>query len=285
MGNKIRTRSIISLTSILFLFIYLTAVADGFIDSRSVTIEAGYDSDKSKTLYIDSELGLNTGYWIYLAAQKNYVKSVDGINLDSRSYLAGFGNDNGAQLSYDLIYENWGNPGDIDTDALRASISWTHGDMALRIMPQYREFSLASVNNNETVSFSERGLGGGIYFSGINDWILYMERYEYNFSKNPDFLNDFSVIDKLTFTATSLASGLYDHETVVGISRWLDPVDIKAQYIRDKSAIDKSLEHTIEVYLDYYFSNNLIPYLRIGRASYSGISPLWFGNLGLQYIW
>lgn len=285
MSNKIRTSLTVSLMSVLLLSMNRTAVADGLIDSRSITMEAGYDSDKTKTLYIDTELGLSSGYWVYLAAQKNYVKSVDSIDLDSRSYIAGFGNDNGDQWGYDITYENWGNPDDIDTDALRATITWTHSDLALSIMPQYREISLASVNNGDSVSFNERGLGGGIYFTGINDWILYMERYQYSFSKNPDFLDDFGVTDRLTFTATSLASGLYDHGTVVGISRWLDPIDITFQYTRDKSAIDKNLEHTIEAHLDYYFTNNVVPYLRIGRASFSGLSPLWFGNLGLQYSW
>ena len=56
---------------LLVLLLYRPAIADGFIDSRSVTVEAGYDSDSAKTWYIDTQLGLSSGYWIYLAAQKN----------------------------------------------------------------------------------------------------------------------------------------------------------------------------------------------------------------------
>ena len=170
--------------------VYRPAIADRLIDSRSVTVEAGYDSDESKTWYIDTQLGLSSGYWIYLAAQKYDVGSVDGFDLDSRSYFAGFGSDPESEWSYDLTYENWGNSDDIDTDALRATITWTRGDWAFSIKPQYREVDLAGVDNGDSFSFNERGLGGGVQYSGIEDWVLFLERYEYHFSKDPDFLED-----------------------------------------------------------------------------------------------
>jgi hypothetical protein len=284
-GSKVGICYAASLVAVFCLLVYRSAIADGFIDSRSVTVEAGYDSDKSKTWYIDTQLEFSSGYWIYLAAQKNDVGSDDGFDLDSRSYFAGFGSDPEAEWSYDLTYENWGNPDDIDTDALRATITWTRRDWAFSIMPQYREIDLAGVDNGNSFSFNERGLGAGVQYSGIEDWALYLERYEYHFSKDPDFLEDIGVTDSLTFTATSLASGVYDYETVLGIRRWLDPVKITLQYTQDKSAIDNSLVKTTEAHVDYYLSDKVIPYLRIGRASFPGFSPLWFGNLGLQFVW
>jgi hypothetical protein len=262
-----------------------SAMADGLIVSRSVTVEAGYDSDETKTWYVDTQLGLGSGYWIYLAAQKNDVGSEDGIDLDSWSYFTGFGSDPEAEWRYDLTYEYWGNPGDIDTNALRATITWTRGNWAFSAMPQYREIDLDGEDNEDSISFNERGLGAGVQYSGMEDWMLYLERYEYRFSKDPDFLDDTGVTDNLTFTATSLASGLYDHETVLGIGRWLDSVYIALQYTRDKSAIDNGLIHTTEAQVDYYHSDKLIPYLRIGRATFPGVSPLWFGNIGLQFGW
>jgi len=274
-----------TLVAVLYSLVYRPAIADGLIDSYSVTVEAGYDSDKSKSWYVDTQLGLSSGYWIYLAAQKNDVGSEDGFDLDSRSYFAGFGSDPDAEWSYDLTYENWGNPGDIDTDALRATITWMRGDWSFSIMPQYREIDLSGVDNVNSFSFNERGLGAGVQYLGIEDWVLYLERYEYRFSKDPDFLEDIGVTDNLTFTATSLASGLYDYETVLGISHWLNPVYITLQYTQDKSAIDNSLVKTTEAHVDYYLSDKVVPYLRIGRASFSGFSPLWFGNLGIQFIW
>jgi len=260
------------------------AMADKIIVSRNVTVESGYDSDETKTWYIDTQLGLSTGYWIYLAAQKDDVESEDDFDLDSRSYFAGFGNDPESERSYDLTYENWGNPGDIDTDALRATITWSRGDWAFSILPQYREITLASVGNGDSFSFNEQGLGASVKYSGT-DWELNLERNEYRFSKDPDFLEDTVVTDNLTFTATSLASGVYDYGTVLGIGRRLDPVHILLQYTREKSAIDNTLIKTIETHVDYYISDDVIPYLRIGRASFSGFSPLWFGNLGLQFSW
>ena len=265
--------------------VFQPAMADGFIESRSLTVEAGYDSDKSKTWYIDTQLGFRSGYWVYLAAQKNDVRSEDGFDPDSRSYFAGFGSDPEAEWSYGLIYEDWGNPGDIDTDALRATLTWARGDWALSIMPQYRKLDLSGQDNSGSVSFNERGLGAGVQYLGIEDWVLYVEHYEYRFSKDPDFLEDIDVTDSLTLTATSLASGLYDNETVLGIGYWLEPVYIAYQYTRDRSAIDNSLVQINEAQIDYYLSDAIVPYLRIGRASSPGFSPLWFGNLGLQFSW
>jgi hypothetical protein len=259
-------------------------MADGLFVSRTVTVEAGYDSDETKTWYIDTQLGLGTGYWIYLAAQKYDVKSEDDFDLDSRSYFAGFGSDPEFEWSYDLTYENWGNPGDIDTDALRATITWTRGDWAFSIMPQYREITLSGVDNGDSFSFNEQGMGASVKYSGT-DWVLNLERNEYHFSKDPDILEDTIVTDNLTFTATSLASGVYEYGTVLGIERRLDPVHILLQYTREKSAIDNTLIKTIETHVDYYISDDVIPYLRIGRASFPGFSPLWFGNLGLQFSW
>jgi hypothetical protein len=274
-----------SLAATLCLPVCRPAIADGLIDSRSVTVEAGYDSDSAKTWYIDTQLGLSSGYWIYLAAQKNDIGSFYGIDLDSRSYFAGFGSDPEAEWSYDLTYEDWGNSDDIDTDALRATITWTRGDWAFSLMPEYREIDLAGVDSGDSFSFNERGLGGGVQYSGIEDWVLYLEQYEYDFSKDPDFLEDVVVTDRLTFTAVSLASGFYDYETVLGIGRWLDPVYITLQYTRDKSAIDNDLIKTTEVHVDYYHSAELTPYIHVGRASFPGFSPLWFGNIGLQFSW
>jgi hypothetical protein len=261
------------------------AVADKLIDTHSVIVEAGYDTDETETLYIDTQFGFNSVYWIQLAAQKNNVKSEYGSTMDSRSYFLGFGYDYGAQWSYDLTYENWGNPGDIETNALRTTVTGLHDVWALSVMPQYRKIDLAGTNNGDNFTFNERGLGVGVEYSGLEDCALYIEHYNYNFSRNPDRLEDRDVTESLTFTAISLASGFYEHETVLGIERWLNPVNITFQYTRDKSAIDNTHIKTTEAYLDYYLSDSLIPYLRIGRASFSGISPLWFGNLGLQIIW
>jgi len=267
------------------LLAYRPAIADGLVESRTITVEAGYDSDKSKTWYLEFQLGLSSGYWIYLAAQNNDVASEDGFKFDSRSYIAGFGSDPDAKFNYDITYENWGNPGLFDTDALRATITWVPGDWAFYIMPQYRQIDLANIDNNDSISFSERGLGAGVRYAGIPDWTLYLEQYEYRFSKDPDFLNDIGVTDNLTYTATSLESGLYDYETVLGISRWLAPANITLQHIRDKSAIDNSIVKTSEAEVDYYVSDAFVPYLRVGRASFRGYSPLWYGNIGLQFTW
>lgn len=274
-----------ALVSASFPLVPRSAMADGLIVSRSVTADAGYDSDKSKTWYIDAQLGLSSGYWAYLAYQKYDVVSEDGFDLDSRSYFAGFGSDTDAEWSYGLIYEDWGNPDDIDTDALRATITWTRGNWAFSIMPQYRNIDLAGVENGDSFSFIERGLGLGVQYSGIEDWLMYLERHEYQFSKDPDFLEDSIVTDRLTYTATSLASGFYDYETMLGIGYWLDPVNISLQHTWDRSAIDNSLIQTTETFVDYYFSDMIIPYLRIGRATAPGFSSLWFGNLGLTFSW
>ena len=261
------------------------AMASGFIDWRSVILEAGYDSDETKTWYIDTQLGFNKGYWIWMAAQKNNVESEFDTDLDSRSYFVGFGHDSGARWNYDLTYENWGNPGDIETNALRAAISFIQGDWVLSAMPQYREIDLEGKNNSDDFSFNERGLGMRVEYSGIEAWVLYLEYYDYNFSKKPDRLEDIDVIEGLTFTATSLASGFYDRDAVLGIGHWVEPFNITLQYTRDKSAIDNGHIKTTEAHIDYYPSDNIIPYLRIGRASFPGFSPLWFGNIGLQIIW
>jgi len=283
-GRNAGICELVTLMAASFLLATQFAMADGLIVSRTVTVESGYDSDETKTWYIDTLLGLSTGYWIYLAAQKDDVESEDDFDLDSRSYFAGFGSDPGSEWSYDLTYENWGNPGDIDTDALRATITWTRGDWAFSIMPQYREITLANVDNGDSFSFNEQGVGASVKYSGT-DWELNLERNEYHFSKDPDSLEDTGVTDNLPFPATSLASGVYDHGTVMGIGRRLDPVNILLQYTREKSAIDNTLVETIETHVDYYISDDVIPYLRIGRASFPGFSPLWFGNLGLQVSW
>ena len=141
------------------------------------------------------------------------------------------------------------------------------------------------IADENSVSFSERGLGGGVRYVGISDWTLYLEQYEYRFSKDPDFLNDIGVTDSLTYTATFLESGLYDYETVLGISRWLAPANITLQYVRDKSAIDNSIVKTTEAEVDYYVSDTFVPYLRVGRASFRGYSPLWYVYSGLQFAW
>ena len=289
MEAPIGSTAAISLTVFLIsaccLLSYRSAIAEGLIESRTITVEAGYDSDKSKTLYLDFQLGLNSGYWINLAAQKDDVESEDGFRFDSRTYIAGFGSDPDAKFNYDITYENWGNPGLFDTDALRATITWVPGDWAFSIMPQYRKIDLDSIDNNDSISFNERGLGAGVRYAGISDWTVYLEQYEYRFSKDPDFLNDIGVTDNLIYTATSLESGLYDYETVLGISRWLAPTNITLQYIRDKSAIDNSIVKTSEAEVDYYVSDAIVPYLRFGRASFRGYSPLWYGYIGLQFAW
>jgi hypothetical protein len=261
------------------------APAEESVDWRSIIVEAGYDNDETKTWYIDAQLGFHEGYWMQLAGQKNDVESDSGPDLDSRSYFMGFGHDSGAQWSYGLLYENWGNPGDIETNALRATITWVQSDWVLSFIPQYRKIELEGTSNGDDFSFNERGLGAGVEYSGFGDWLLYLEYHDYNFSRNPDRLEDVDVLEGLTFTATSLASGFYDRETVLGVGYWLNPVNITLQYTRDKSAIDNGRIKTTETHLDYYPSDNLIPYLRIGRASFPGVSPLWFGNIGLQIVW
>ena len=72
---------------------------------------------------------------------------------------------------------------------------------------------------------------------------------------------------------------------MLGIGHWLDPVYIALQHTRDKSAIDNDLIQTNEVRVDYYYSAMVTPYVQIGRASFPGFSPLWFGNIGLQFVW
>ena len=261
------------------------ATADSLIVSRSVTVEGGYDSDKSIVKYLDTQLQLGTGYWIYLAAQKNDVKSEDGFDLDSRSYFAGFSSDPDKEWGYELTYENWGNPGDIETDAIRGIITWRQDNWALSFLPQYRDITLSGVTNGDSFDFHEYGTGARIQYLGIERWILSLERSDYNFSKDPRILEDTIVNERLTFTATSLASGVYDYETVIGIEHSLDTFQILLEYTQEKLAIDNTLVNTIEANVDYYFSDNVIPYLRIGRASFSGISPLLFGNIGVQFTW
>jgi hypothetical protein len=274
-----------SLVMVICILVTRTTISDELIDSLSSTVESGYYSDESTTWYIDTQVGLSSGYWIYLAAQKNNEGSEYGFDLDSRSYFVGFGSDPEEEWSYDLTYENWGNPGDIDTDALRSTIIWTSGNWALSIMPQYREIDLAGIENEDSFSFNERGLGAGAQYMGFEGWIFYLERYEYRFSKDPDFLEDIRVTDRLTLTGTSLAQGLYDHETVLGIGSWIDSVYIGIQRTQSKSAIDNALVQTSEVQVDYHFSDEVLPYLRIGRTSSPGLSALWFGNIGLQFGW
>ncbi len=257
-----------------------------------LVVSGGVQSDDAGGVgtYLGLDYGLTEKDWLTLTA--SYTESADELaDITTRFVGASLDHDFG-RISVTGGMEYWGDPDEIDSIDLKASVSFEAGSWRITAFGErrnvnvtFRFINVLGVLVDRTEDLDVNGLGGRLRYRGEGPWSFHLSHTDYEYSRDPRLLNFLFRFRLLSASALTIANGFFERSSSTGVEYAFTDANtyLFFNFNHDKGAVDQLETNTYSLGVVTPVADRWDIEVRAGITEADDLDDSFFGGIGFYF--